>query len=117
MEASTCGSGCGCGVEVRTSVEETPPIACSLGPADQATRIDEWRDVLVRVTARAPVDGGLRLTLAPDAPVAEIARLAVAEQACCQFFSFALTVDGRGTALEVTAPADALPIVHAFFGT
>lgn len=69
------------------------------------------------MTARGPVDGGVRLTLAPDAPVPELARLAVAEQACCPFFSFALIVDAVGAALEVRAPAHALPFVHGLFGT
>ena len=41
----------------------------------------------------------------PDAGVAgDPARLVAAEQACCPFFSFALTVDARGVGLEVSAP-------------
>jgi hypothetical protein len=51
-----------------------------------------------------------------DAPLADVARLAAAEQDCCRFFSFALTVDERGVALEVRAPDDALSLVEALFG-
>lgn len=40
----------------------------------------------------------------------------VAEQACCMFFRFVVTVDDRGAALEVTAPAAAPEIVHSLFG-
>jgi hypothetical protein len=39
-----------------------------------------------------------------------------AEQSCCSFFSFALTVDDRGVALEVRAPQDAAELVTAVFG-
>jgi len=46
----------------------------------------------------------------------ELMRLAAAEQDCCQFIDFAITVDARGIALEIRAPADALPIVHSLFG-
>jgi hypothetical protein len=39
-----------------------------------------------------------------------------AEQDCCQFFEFAITVDRRGVALEVRAAAEAQPIVESLFG-
>ena len=45
-----------------------------------------------------------------------VIRLAAAEQDCCRFFGFAITVDDRGVALEVRAPHDALDVVHALFG-
>lgn len=54
--------------------------------------------------------------LGVDVPMAEVLRLAAAEQGCCAFFSFALTIDERGAALEVTAPADAAAMVEAVFG-
>ena len=56
------------------------------------------------------------LELDPSAPLPEIARLAAAEQDCCRFFAFALTIDRRGLAIEVRAPDDALPVLHALFG-
>lgn len=46
----------------------------------------------------------------------EVLRLAAAEHQCCAFFSFAVTIDERGTALEVSAPADAAAMVEAVFG-
>jgi hypothetical protein len=49
-------------------------------------------------------------------PLDEVARLVAAEQACCAFFAFAITVDDRGPALEVQAPDDATEIVTALFG-
>jgi hypothetical protein len=46
----------------------------------------------------------------------ELMRLVAAEQDCCQFFQFAITVDQRGIALEVRAPADAQAIITTIFG-
>ena len=93
-----------------------PPIACTLSSEDVPARIAEWREVLASVTAREAIPGGLRLVLSDEAPVARIAALAVAEQQCCAFFRFALTVDGRGVALEVTAPGDGEAVVAELFG-
>jgi MerR family copper efflux transcriptional regulator len=100
------------------------PVACTLGPGEMSTRLDEWnalladrQDLLRGVTARRALDdGGLRLEFGPDTDVTEIARLAAAEQGCCRFFTFALTIDDRGVALEVHAPADARSVLTALFG-
>ncbi|HMG40905.1 MAG TPA: MerR family transcriptional regulator [Acidimicrobiales bacterium] len=93
------------------------PIACTLGAADMAGRLGEWQSLLEGVVARRPLDdAGLRLELGADVDVAEVARLAAAEQVCCRFFGFALVIDARGTALEVHAPADAADVVSALFG-
>ena len=92
------------------------PVACTLDSSAVGSRLDEWQALLSRVSTKAPIPGGLRLTFEQDAPVAEIARLAAAEQECCRFFSFTITIDDRGVALEVTAPPDAEPIVASLFG-
>lgn len=97
-----------------------PPIACTLDAADMGTRMADWQDVLVHVHDRTALDdggGGVRLAFGPGAPLDRIATLAAAEQGCCAFFRFALTVDDRGIALEVRAPADAQDVVTALFGT
>ena len=93
-----------------------PPVACTLGADDVPARIAEWREVLADVTAREEILGGLRLVLSDESSVSRIAALAVAEQECCAFFSFALTVDGRGVALEVTAPTDGEEVIAELFG-
>jgi MerR family copper efflux transcriptional regulator len=103
-----CGPSCGC--------SSSAPIACTLGADDLATRLDEWSVVLAAVTDRAAIDGGLRLTFGASLDLAELARLVVAEQTCCAFFRFALTVDERGIALEVAAPADATTVLASLFG-
>ena len=112
------------GVEPRGTAPTTPvrlgraarDVGCTL-PAEQLpTRLDDWRDALVGVTGREPIDGGIRLTLDPTASVGPLAELAVAERGCCGFLDFALVVDGRGTALEVRAPEDAAAVVDVLFG-
>jgi MerR family transcriptional regulator, copper efflux regulator len=109
-----CDDSCGCTTaEPETSV---PTVACSLGADDIGTRLAEWQEVLCHVVERRALPGGVRLGFGPQAPIAEIARLAAAEHGCCRFLSFAMTVDGRGVALEVTAPPDAQALLHEVFG-
>ena len=81
------------------------PIACTLGADSLGGRLDDWRQVLAHASARTHIDDGVRVEFSPDVPIAELSRLVVAEHECCQFFRFAISVDGRGLALEVTAPA------------
>lgn len=121
-----CDDRCGCtGTEPTASAVTLgpkppravePPIACTLDAAAMPGRVQEWNQILGFVTARSAVDGGVRLQLDPATPLGEVARLAGAEQGCCSFLSFAVTVDGRGTGLEIRAPADALSLVHGLFG-
>src|SRR5215212_7179739 len=95
----------------------TIPIACTLDGAAMPDRLQEWRALLAHVVTRTPVpDGGLRPELDAATPTAELMRLVAAEQSCCAFFSFAITLDDRGLGLEVRAPTDAAEIVGALFG-
>ncbi len=94
-----------------------PRIVCTLGGSDMSQRIGEWQDLLTHVTAREPLDGGVRLVLVSDAPLAEVVRLAAAEHDCCTFFSFAVTIDHRGAALEITAPPEGAEVLTAAFGS
>ena len=106
-----CDDRCGC---TTTPTEE--PIACTL-PADAMPgRMDDWDRLLDHVETRSVIDGGIRLDLRADVPVDELVRLATAEQECCRFFAFAITVDERGIGLEVRAAGDGLAVVHALFG-
>lgn len=114
-----CDASCGCitSVTVVPSGRSAAPTKCSLGPGGVKARIDEWRAMLADVEERQLITDGLRLRLRPHAPVAEITRLAAAERECCPFFAFAITVDGRGIALEVTAPAGGQALLASVFGT
>jgi hypothetical protein len=93
------------------------PIACTLEPDAMGERLADWNATLARATARiASPDGGLRIEFDDDIDLGSLARLVAAEQHCCAFLSFALTVDHRGLGLEVRAPADAAGIVDELFG-
>ena len=105
-----CDADCGC------VGDPSPPVACTLEPAPLPGRLQDWKDFGIHVVARTPIDGGVRLHLGASAPLDELALLMKAEQGCCAFFSFALTVDDRGVALEVRAPAEGFAAVEALFG-
>jgi hypothetical protein len=92
------------------------PIACTLGAGEMSTRLDEWNALLENVVARHGITDGLRLEFRSDTEVTEIARLAAAEQTCCQFFDFTLAINARGIALEVHAPPDGQPVLTGLFG-
>ena len=95
---------------------DAAPIACTLSSQSMRGRLEEWRQLLSHVTNRAPIDSGLRATFGSATPLDELMSLVAAEQDCCQFFDFAITVDTRGIALEVRSPADALPVLQSLFG-
>lgn len=117
-----CGSVCGCGAEDqgvplgRRVDAEKVPIVCSLSETDMDQRTKEWQRILDDVTRRLPLPGGLRLELRDSIPIVGFAAVVEAEQRCCPFFSFAITVDRRGLAVEVTAPADGQDLLATVFG-
>ncbi len=94
-----------------------PAVACTLPSEAIAGRLDDWRRLLDSVVERRPLDGGIRLLLDPGVSPTELWRLTTAEQTCCAFFAFAITVDQRGVALEVRAPAEAAELVATIFGS
>jgi MerR family transcriptional regulator, copper efflux regulator len=123
-----CGDDCACLAPTPDAAARTPPvlsnpqpvdvpIACTLEPGALGGRLAEWRTVLDHVRSRvSTADGGLRIGFDAAADIGRLATLVAAEQRCCPFFSFALTVDHRGLALEVRAPQDAGGIVDELFG-
>jgi hypothetical protein len=125
-EASSgpCGPGCAClagksdaaPLAVVPLSTADPAIACTLERGAMPGRLANWQAALERVERREALQGGIRLTLGPGSDIADVVRLARDEIACCSFFSFAITVDGRGTALEVRAPADGRELVASMFG-
>ena len=90
-------------------------IACTLSAGSMQGRLDDWQSLLVHVTRREPIDGGVRCVFAASVPNAELIRLVVAEQDCCQFFQFAITVDTRGSPSRC-GPPRTRSIVEAMFG-
>jgi MerR family transcriptional regulator, copper efflux regulator len=122
-----CGPECACvasytAVPSATSVSlsvqpDEAPVACTLDSGALPQRIEDWRSVLASATVRTTTtDGALRIEFGNGFDVARLATLVVEEQDCCSFFSFALTVDARGVALEVRVPAGADEVVAELFG-
>jgi DNA-binding transcriptional MerR regulator len=123
-----CGDDCAC-VAATAAPSPTAPVmlgakpvdgslACTLEPGAMPDRLADWERVLGRAQARvATPDGGLRIELSDDVDLGALARLVAAEQRCCSFFAFTITVDHRGTGLEVRAPEAAAAIVADLFGT
>ena len=128
-----CDSECGCVSDPREeqapaarvqeisltskpAAADEPVIACTLPADSMKGRLGDWQSLLAHVARRERIDGGVRCLFAASVPNAELIRLVAAEQDCCQFFQFAITVDTRGVALEVRAPEDARSIVESLFG-
>lgn len=128
-----CDANCGCvgdpddtqaiaatiqavGLSTKAALAGEPAIACTLSAGSMQGRIADWQSLLAHVEGREPIDGGVRSVFASSVPTDDLIRLVAAEQNCCQFFRFAITVDTRGVALEVRAPEDALSIVESMFG-
>jgi MerR family transcriptional regulator, copper efflux regulator len=93
------------------------PIACTLEPGAMPDRLAEWASVLESATRRTAIDDGLRIELDPDVDFGDLGRLIVAEQHCCAFLQFTLTVDAGGTVLEVRAPELAADIITDLVGS
>lgn len=92
-------------------------IACTLSAGAVKGRVTDWQNLLAHVEHREPIDGGVRTVFTSSVPTSDLMTLVAAEQDCCQFFRFAITVDTRGIALEVRAPDDARDIVESMFGS
>jgi MerR family transcriptional regulator, copper efflux regulator len=103
-----CDSDCGCVTDISAAPE---PVTCTLDGDEMPERLREWRDLVSHVVHRAAIDGGTRLDLDATMPLDRLALLVEAEQRCCSFFAFAITVDSRGVALEVRAPPEGLALV------
>ena len=123
-----CGDDCACVAATAAPAAPAPvllgakplddSLVCTLEPGAMPDRLADWERVLHRAQARrATADGGLRIEFDADIDIGDLARLVGAEQRCCQFFAFAITVDHRGTALEIRAPESAAGIVADLFGT
>jgi MerR family transcriptional regulator, copper efflux regulator len=91
-------------------------IACSLDGTDLQVRLRRWHDVLVAVSARRAIPGGVALTFDREQlDLAALAELARAEADCCPFLDLTLHV-GPPPRLDARAPEEALVLVHELFG-
>lgn len=93
--------------------EPAPPVACSLGEG-QAEQVAAWRALLADGHVER-VAGGVRCVLPIDR-LAAGAGLAAAEQACCPFFGFEMTLRGDVFTLTIRSPDHALPLLEDITG-
>ena len=124
----SCDDTCGCTTDhvsntttrvvlaPSASGSDDPPIACALGPGRVGDRVADWQAALAEATTREKIAGGVRARFPAEVDVASLAALAAAEQDCCRWFTFGLTIDGRGVALDITGPTDAQPVIDALVG-
>jgi DNA-binding transcriptional MerR regulator len=123
-----CDADCGCTVERPSSMmtdvgfaatrrgQPDKPVACSLPPGDVWPRVTQWRAHLAAASARIRIPGGVRATFPPGTDLAALAAIVAAEHQCCLFLSFTISVDALAITLDVTGPADALPMITELAG-
>jgi len=122
-----CDDTCGCTTDRQELVgvsliatpagADAPPIACTLSSDRLSDRLGEWQDLLRLAVGRVPVPGGGRVRFDRSIDVGAVGSLIAAEQECCQFFTFSLTVGVDEVVLDVTGPAEAQPIIDVLIGT
>ena len=117
-----CDESCGCAsappqtMPVDVELASKADIACTLEADLLGDRLADWQTLLASGRRRERLPDGIRLTFAPTVRHDELMRLVAAEHSCCAFFRFAITVDGRGVALEVRADPEGLEVVERLFG-
>lgn len=90
--------------------------ACTLGAVEMKERLAAWRGLRDRATEVQPITGGVRLGLAPDEALDDVARLVALEAACCAFYDFSLNVGGPSRELAISAGPDGAGAVRALLG-
>jgi MerR family transcriptional regulator, copper efflux regulator len=104
-----CGRGCGCETDLELGPDRTAPDpepwGCSLGPDALASRIGQWHEVVTAAVSTEATGGSIRLTLPADPDmIASVARLCLAETACCPQTRFLLEVTAGHIVLTIEAP-------------
>jgi DNA-binding transcriptional MerR regulator len=105
-----CDHDCGC---MTASAEPTPPIACTLEITDVPQRVADWRGVRRAAVAREVTPTGVRLVFDRGVDVGRLATLAAAEQDCCGFLHFDLSLFPQQVVLEVRGTEEARPTIEA----
>ena len=126
-----CDDRCGCLNEPNTrthvAVHLTPrlrtnnavdpiPIACTLSADRVDGRVGEWRALVALAEQRERTTEGVRLTLPRSANLQFVVGLLEAEQRCCRFFTFTLTITNVCVVVEISVPADARSILDEIVG-
>ncbi len=96
-----------------------PADSCTLASADQMARGAEFDQLFAEMVLRTeqPAPTRFRLELRRDPAAARrAAELALAETACCSFFTFTLTAAADGLVLEIAVPDAHQPALAALAG-
>lgn len=91
-------------------------LVCTLAPDRIGERLSDWQAILSHRTARESIPQGMRVRFSRDVDVVGLSELIVAEQDCCQFFTFGLQVDATEVVLDVTGEDHAQPVINALVG-
>jgi DNA-binding transcriptional MerR regulator len=111
-----CGEDCAC-LAATSPGSGQPPMACTLAPDEIPDRLASWHAVLAGASApTTDPDGVTRVEFGEPSSLGEVARLVAAEQRCCGFLSFTITVHAGKTALEVRAPEGGSEMVSSLLG-
>ncbi len=122
-----CDDSCGCTTDLvpgvdqritfgRASASAGPPIACTLSGDQVVDRIAEWQAAAAAASGRERTAAGTRLRFDRDVDLSGLAALVAAEQGCCSFFTFTLTIGADAVWLDVAAPPDARPMIDTLIG-
>lgn len=126
--AGPCDDTCGCTTDdptgggervvlgARRDDRDSPVIACTLSGDEIGDRLAQWEATVSAATNRSSIDGGTRLRFGRDVDIGALGALVAAEQDCCRFFAFTLTVTADYVALDVTGSAEAQPIIDSLLG-
>jgi MerR family transcriptional regulator, copper efflux regulator len=112
-----CGRGCGCESDLELGPDQAAPgpepWGCSLGPDALASRIGQWQEVAAAAVSVEDTGGSVRLALPADpGMIATVARLCLAETACCPRARFWLEVTASHIVLTIEAPpGDKVPAI------
>ncbi len=102
------------------SAQPEPVGGCTLASAEQLERLGEFDRLFAEMVVRAERPGPtqLRLELRRDPEAAHrAAELALAETACCSFFTFTLTATADRLLLEIAVPDAHRPALAALAAT
>jgi len=104
-----CGQGCGCEADLELgpgpTAPDPEPWGCSLDPDALASRIGQWQEVVAAAASVEDTGGLIRLTLPADPDmIVTVARLCLAETACCPQARFMLGITANRVVLTIEAP-------------
>jgi len=110
-----CDDACGCATAAAAPAAD-PPVVCTLGDGEREGRAAAWRAALAAATGRHETAGGVRLRYPREVDVAALAGLAAAENDCCRWATFTVTIEPGGVTVDVTGPEAARASIVRMYG-